>query len=606
MATADETEVKQTDVAQVEENDDGVPSQVNEYKIGEFLGEGAYSKVYLCYKTVNFLRTNYVRHNPPRNAMATTSLQSCFLMQALKILNKSFLKRKREIKMVNGRPVHSNAFNKVEKEVAIMKKLNHPNLTKLHEVIDDAEHDKMYLVLELVKGGQVMDWDQQAMLYNYMGAEEPAPASIVQTCMLDIALALEYCIVHYKLSDFGVAHMFSEDDPSSNQLKNTEGTYHYLAPECTVGKAFDPFKVDVWALGVTMYAMLFRRLPFAHSPESMSGGALAIMECIREDALDFPTPDVDDDCVDILRRLMDKNPDTRITLAELKDHPWLHHAKQALLDQDEENAALAMRVSVVSISDSDINLAFTPVNNLLLMVKIKMKFGAKLREIRSSITDRKNSSSEDTVAQQDVPANPVASLPTSSPVQLSMADISLDTPSVSVAAPSVPPPLKLSEPEEAQDVVHQVIGRPPSNEAIARSPAKRGRSLSDKFFQRQSSKSVDGKKQKDSNRDVYREHHQEYLYKEREPSVNTKRQLAAEAAERREQDFRQGGGGELSKTKALALRREKDELVGKIMELYVSLKEDPPIGLNACDVNQLKEHLAKLKKKKEGRRKGSV
>ncbi|ETW02634.1 CAMKK protein kinase [Aphanomyces invadans] len=496
MATADETEVKQTDVAQVEENDDGVPSQVNEYKIGEFLGEGAYSKVYLCYKTVNFLRTNY----------------------ALKILNKSFLKRKREIKMVNGRPVHSNAFNKVEKEVAIMKKLNHPNLTKLHEVIDDAEHDKMYLVLELVKGGQVMDWDQQAMLYNYMGAEEPAPASIVQTCMLDIALALEYLhanqichrdikpenvlrsndSVHYKLSDFGVAHMFSEDDPSSNQLKNTEGTYHYLAPECTVGKAFDPFKVDVWALGVTMYAMLFRRLPFAHSPESMSGGALAIMECIREDALDFPTPDVDDDCVDILRRLMDKNPDTRITLAELKDHPWLHHAKQALLDQDEENAALAMRVSVVSISDSDINLAFTPVNNLLLMVKIKMKFGAKLREIRSSITDRKNSSSEDTVAQQDVPAaSPVASLPTSSPVQLSMADISLDTPSVPVAAPSVPPPLKLSEPEEAQDVVHQVIGRPPSNEAIARSPAKRGRSLSDKFFQRQSSKSVDGKKQKD-------------------------------------------------------------------------------------------------------------
>ncbi|ETW02632.1 hypothetical protein, variant [Aphanomyces invadans] len=102
------------------------------------------------------------------------------------------------------------------------------------------------------------------------------------------------------------------------------------------------------------------------------------------------------------------------------------------------------------------------------------------------------------------------------------------------------------------------------------------------------------------------EHHQEYLYKEREPSVNTKRQLAAEAAERREQDFRQGGGGELSKTKALALRREKDELVGKIMELYVSLKEDPPIGLNACDVNQLKEHLARLKKKKEGRRKGSV
>ncbi|ETV83218.1 CAMKK protein kinase, variant 2 [Aphanomyces astaci] len=361
MATADE-EVKQTDVAQVEENDDGVPSQVNEYKVGSFLGEGAFSKVYLCHTTVDFLRTNY----------------------ALKILNKSFLKRKREIKMVDGRPVHSNAFHKVVKEVAIMKKLRHPNLTKLHEVIDDAEHDKMYLVLELVTGGQVMDWDQQAMVYKYLGEDKPAPVSVVQTCVLDIALALEYLHAnqichrdikpenvlrsndHYKLSDFGVAHMFADDD--ANELKNTEGTYHYLAPECTVGKAYDPFKVDVWALGVTAYAMLFRRLPFAHSREKMTGGALAIMQCIREDALEIPTPDVDDDCLDVLRRLMDKDPETRITLAELKNHPWLQRAKQALLEQDEESAALAMRLSVVSISESDIDLAFTPVNNLMLMV----------------------------------------------------------------------------------------------------------------------------------------------------------------------------------------------------------------------------------------------
>ncbi|KAF0734053.1 hypothetical protein Ae201684P_002687 [Aphanomyces euteiches] len=99
--------------------------------------------------------------------------------------------------------------------------------------------------------------------------------------------------------------------------------------------------------------------------------------------------------------------------------------------------------------------------------------------------------------------------------------------------------------------------------------------------------------------------HTEAIYagREREPSVNTKRQLAAEAAERREQSFHQGGGGDKSKTKSLAARREKDELVGKIMELYVSLGEDPPIGLNTCSVDQLKEHMAKLKKKKEGRRK---
>ncbi|KAF0692023.1 Aste57867_16839 [Aphanomyces stellatus] len=104
---------------------------------------------------------------------------------------------------------------------------------------------------------------------------------------------------------------------------------------------------------------------------------------------------------------------------------------------------------------------------------------------------------------------------------------------------------------------------------------------------------------------MYREH-QDIIFKDRDPSVNTKRQRAAEAAERRGQDFRQGGGGESEKTKALAVRREKDELVGKIMEAYVTLGDDPPIGLNACDVDQLKEHLVKLKRKKDARRKGSV
>ncbi|CAK4760801.1 unnamed protein product [Aphanomyces euteiches] len=128
-------------------------------------------------------------------------------------------------------------------------------------------------------------------------------------------------------------------------------------------------------------------------------------------------------------------------------------------------------------------------------------------------------------------------------------------------------------------------------------PSKRPTAMEAAYFLRLELRALDTK-------DVYREHTEAiYAGREREPSVNTKRQLAAEAAERREQSFHQGGGGDKSKTKSLAARREKDELVGKIMELYVSLGEDPPIGLNTCSVDQLKEHMAKLKKKKEGRRK---
>lgn len=56
-------------------------------------------------------------------------------LQALKVLKKSFLKRKREYKKVEGKMVFCNALEKVQREVAIMKKLAHTNLVKLHEVL---------------------------------------------------------------------------------------------------------------------------------------------------------------------------------------------------------------------------------------------------------------------------------------------------------------------------------------------------------------------------------------------------------------------------------------------------------------------------------------
>ena len=94
--------------------------------------------------------------------------------------------------------------------------------------------------------------------------------------------------------------------------------------------------------------------------------------------------------------------------------------------------------------------------------------------------------------------------------------------------------------------------------------------------------------------DVYREY-----TSEREPSINTKRQIVAEAAEKRQNDFKQGGAGENAKTKQLKLRREKEIILGHIQELYVALKEDPPIGLASCNLEQLKTHYAKMKNKKK-------
>lgn len=81
----------------------------------------------------------------------------------------------------------------------------------------------------------------------------------------------------------------------------------------------------------------------------------------------------------------------------------------------------------------------------------------------------------------------------------------------------------------------------------------------------------------------------------REPTVSEKRQRAAEAAETRQTDWRQGGSTDPDKAKALRVRREKDELLGRIYNRYTVLGKEPPIGLPSCDIEQLKRHLETLK-----------
>ena len=64
-----------------------------------------------------------------------------------------------------------------------------------------------------------------------------------------------------KLADFGVSQLFEEGD---DKLTKTEGTYHFMAPECCDPEvdAFSGKAVDIWALGVTLYAMIYKQLPF--------------------------------------------------------------------------------------------------------------------------------------------------------------------------------------------------------------------------------------------------------------------------------------------------------------------------------------------------------
>ncbi|GMF15137.1 unnamed protein product [Phytophthora lilii] len=178
----------------------------------------------------------------------------------------------------------------------------------------------------------------------------------------------------------------NEDEPSvaandvaTLRLRSTEGTYHFLAPECTTGDEYDPYQVDVWALGVTMFTLLLGTLPFGTSVASLSD----VMTSIREDPLILP-PDLDSECAELLTQLMEKNPRLRITIPHLKAYPWLSGPSGELVRRQSGVE--------VMVTQQEIEAAFTPVNTFILVMKLKMKMSSRLNNVRKSLASNINGS----------------------------------------------------------------------------------------------------------------------------------------------------------------------------------------------------------------------
>lgn len=176
----------------------------------------------------------------------------------------------------------------------------------------------------------------------------------------------------YKLADFGVAHMLDEENKTL--LRSTEGTYHFLAPECTTGAEYDPFQVDIWALGVTLYAMLQGTLPFG----TKAAGLTQVMDSIRDDPLEIGAS-VEPDCVAIMQLMLEKDPNKRIRIQDLKVHPWV------LNGTDRTRLSRSGSAVAIEVSQQEIEAAFTPVNNFILMTKLKMKMSSRLARARKSV-----------------------------------------------------------------------------------------------------------------------------------------------------------------------------------------------------------------------------
>ncbi|CDW72434.1 protein kinase domain containing protein [Stylonychia lemnae] len=262
------------------------------YRIGKMLGKGAFGRVNLAIHKL------------------------CNHLVAVKSINKQFLSE------------DENSKKKMMQEVLILQKTRHDNLVRLYDSFETNKH--IVFVMELCAGGDLL---------NYVRKRRKLKENIAKYVFKQVVDGLHYChskgIVHrdmkldnllfdeqgvVKICDFGVSKLLS----SSQEIMTEQcGTPAYIAPEILKDKGYKGFGVDIWSLGVCLYAMLFGTVPFkANNMSELHQLILKAKYSMKEELKPGELP-LSEDVKSLLKSLLEPSPDKRITIEGIQQHQWL-------------------------------------------------------------------------------------------------------------------------------------------------------------------------------------------------------------------------------------------------------------------------------------------
>ncbi|XP_038611045.1 serine/threonine-protein kinase DCLK2 isoform X2 [Tachyglossus aculeatus] len=223
----------------------------------------------------------------------------------------------------------------IENEVSILRQVKHPNIIMLIEEMDTST--ELYLVMELVKGGDLFDAitsstkyterDGSAMVYNLVSALKYLHSlNIVHRDIKpENLLVCEYPdgTKSLKLGDFGLATVVE------GPLYTVCGTPTYVAPEIIAETGYG-LKVDIWAAGVITYILLCGFPPFRSENNLQED----LFDQILAGKLEFPAPywdNISDSAKELISHMLQVNVDARYTAGQILSHPWVSD------DASEEN-----------------------------------------------------------------------------------------------------------------------------------------------------------------------------------------------------------------------------------------------------------------------------
>ena len=295
----------------------------DEYEVTKLLGKGAFASAYQVSP----------RENSPY-------FGRCDL--AVKVISKASLKNVQDARWL-------------KQEIDIMRRVGGSiNMVHVYECYESKNH--VYLLMELCSGGN---------LYEKIMKGDPYTEKMASVLMGDILRVAEQChskgIIHrdikpenflfanklmgapLKMTDFGLADYCTP----TTKLKEISGTPYYIAPE--VIRMNYGQKADVWSCGILLYVLLTGKSPF-HRDDDRKHSYKVVFRRILDESVDFtsdPWPNISAGAKDLCKKLLQKNPQKRITAKEGLQHTWITQNNDSGTDGKSDNQQNSARKDAI-------------------------------------------------------------------------------------------------------------------------------------------------------------------------------------------------------------------------------------------------------------------